>query len=625
VAAEAEEAAAPVEASDMDTGKKSARAGRSISSMARPVRAEAALDRRIRRVAVGLTGAFLAAWLAVAGVAAATPPAGPPYPDAVAGERVYDYAGIFSPGTIAEAKSIISAIEIRTGAQVAVYTQVKPASDDLAKANADALALMNQWGVGRKGFDDGLVILFDMQTNLHHGQVSLYAGSGYRAAFLSDSDRQAIFDDDMKPLLADGDFDGGLLVALHDIDANATPEHAATLELDRQINAVVALAGLLLGLLLIMYVIFAWLRHGRDPLYIDDNSILMAAPPPDLTPAMATVLLADKATDRTVTAGLIDLAARGCIAFEVRTSGSDDSDSDSGDSDDSTRTGVRFVGPGKEALPGPEAAVCRAVDEDSRSDEGYISPKRLYQLSPAFDQFRDQLESAAVKRGWLTAKPSDVLFRWRQIGGLELVAAGFVAAFWFLLEASGLLSVAFGLGVAGIVTLVVARSMPARTGQGAMLYAMLAAYRRTMERTLAEAHSMAEVVEKRPLPWVTTPDETMAWGIAFGLDSEIEELMARSFGKRDDPQPTAPVWHPSWWLVSTRSSEGSLISSPGQGGLFSASRMPDPGALMAALGSITHASPPYTPGSSSSSSGSSFGGSFGGGGGGGGGGAGGGF
>jgi uncharacterized membrane protein YgcG len=596
-----------------------------MSATVRSVSGEAALDRRIRRVAVGLTGAFFAAWLAVAGVAAATPPAGPPYPDAVTGQRVYDYAGIFSPGAIAEAKSIISGIEIRTGAQVAVYTQVKPASDDLDKADADALALMNQWGVGRKGFDDGLVILFDMQANLRHGQVSLYAGSGYRAAFLSDSDRQAVFDDDMKPLLADGDLDGGLLVALHDIDANATPEHAATLERDRQINAVVALAGLLMGVLLIIYVIFAWLRHGRDPLYIDDNSILMAAPPPDLTPAMATLLLADKATDRTVTACLIDLAARGCIAFEVRASGSDDSDSDSSGSDDSTRTGVRFLGPGKETLPGSEAAVCQAVDEHSRSHEGYIGPKRLYLLSRAFDVFRDRLESAAVERGWLTAKPSDVLFRWRRIGGLELVAAGFVAAFWFLFEASGLLSVAAGLAVAGIATLVVARSMPARTRQGAMLYAMLAAYRRTMERTLAEAHSMGEVVEKRPLPWVTTPDGTMAWGIAFGLDSEIEELMARSFGKRDDLQPTAPVWHPSWWLVSAGTSHGHPIGSLGQGGLFSASRMPDPGALMAALGSITHASSPYSPSSSSSSSGSSFGGSFGGGGGGGGGGAGGGF
>ncbi len=625
--AEAEEAAAPAEASDVGTDERLARAPRTVSSIARPAAAPSALDRRIRRVAVGLTGALLGVWLAVAGVAAAaTPPAGPPYPDAVTGERVYDYAGIFSSETIAEARSIISGIEIRTGAQVAVYTQVKPASDDLDKANADALALMNQWGVGRKGFDDGLVILFDMQTNLRHGQVSLYAGSGYRAAFLSDSDRQAVFEEDMKPLLADGDLDGGLLVALHDIDANATPEHAATLEQGRQINAVVALAGLLLGLLLIIYVIFAWLRHGRDPVYIDDTSILMAAPPPDLTPAMATVLLADKATDRTVTAGVVDLAARGCIAFEVRASGAEDSDSDSAGPDDSTRTGVRFLGPGKEALPGPEAAVCQAVDEQSRSHHGYISPARLYELGPAFDQFRDRLEIAAVERGWLTAKPSDVLFRWHEIGGLEIVAAGFVAAFWFLLEASGLLSVAVALGVAGVVTLVVARFMPARTGQGAMLYAMLAAYRRTMDRTLAEAHSMGEVVEKRPLPWVTTPDETMAWGIAFGLDSGIEGLMARSFGKWDDLQPTAPVWHPSWWLVSTRSSEGSLISSPGQGGLFSASRIPDPGALMAALGSITHASPPYTPSSGSSSGGSTFsGGGFGGGGGGGGGGAGGGF
>jgi uncharacterized membrane protein YgcG len=77
-------------------------------------------------------------------------------------------------------EATIQGIEDRTGAEVAVYTQVKPESDDLDKANADALALMNQWGVGRAGFDDGLVILFDMQGNRQHGQVSLYAGSGFR-------------------------------------------------------------------------------------------------------------------------------------------------------------------------------------------------------------------------------------------------------------------------------------------------------------------------------------------------------------------------------------------------------------------------------------------------------------
>jgi uncharacterized membrane protein YgcG len=102
-----------------------------------------------------------------------TPPAGLPYPQPVNGQKVYDYAGIFSSDAIASAQATIQGIEDRTGAEVAVYTQVKPESDDLDKANADALALMNQWGVGRAGFDDGLVILFDMQDNRQHGQVSL--------------------------------------------------------------------------------------------------------------------------------------------------------------------------------------------------------------------------------------------------------------------------------------------------------------------------------------------------------------------------------------------------------------------------------------------------------------------
>ncbi|HEY1167860.1 MAG TPA: TPM domain-containing protein [Candidatus Limnocylindrales bacterium] len=160
--------------------------------------------------------------------AAAAPPAGPPYPDAVTSQRVYDYAGIFSSGEIADAEQTIQAIEARSNAQVAVYTQVKPASDTLEAANADALALMNQWGVGRKGFDDGLVILFDMQPSLQHGQVSLYAGSGFLAAFMTNADRQAVFDNDMKPLLtlSPPDFDGALKIALDDVSAAAMQEHA---------------------------------------------------------------------------------------------------------------------------------------------------------------------------------------------------------------------------------------------------------------------------------------------------------------------------------------------------------------------------------------------------------------
>ena len=120
---------------------------------------------RGRLVAIGFAAVAVGTWLAIASIAAAAttaPPAGPPYPDAVTGIRVYDYAGIFSSAAISQTEQTILAIEQRTGAQVAVYTQVKPQSDTLDKANADARALMDQWGVGRKGFDDGLVVLFDM-------------------------------------------------------------------------------------------------------------------------------------------------------------------------------------------------------------------------------------------------------------------------------------------------------------------------------------------------------------------------------------------------------------------------------------------------------------------------------
>ncbi len=95
------------------------------------------------------------------------------------------------PRTEADATATIAGIEARTGAEVVVYTQVKPESDTPEEAERDAIALMDQWGVGRAGFDDGLVILFDMdETGGCHGQVQLYAGPGYRATFLTNEERQ---------------------------------------------------------------------------------------------------------------------------------------------------------------------------------------------------------------------------------------------------------------------------------------------------------------------------------------------------------------------------------------------------------------------------------------------------
>ncbi|MGZ8438040.1 MAG: TPM domain-containing protein, partial [Candidatus Limnocylindrales bacterium] len=192
---------------------------------------------------VGILGWCLAFAAGAAGGASAAspsaPPPGPPFPQPTEGRAVYDFAGVFSAGAITRAEATIAAIEARTAAGIVVYTQ-DSGSYDLSTdgTRAKAAALIDQWGVGRVGFDDGLAIFFDMEPNLQHGQVQLYAGPGFEAAYLSNEERQGIFDNDMLPYLESGDFDGALDIALQRIDVAATPEHAAALQASRQVNAV---------------------------------------------------------------------------------------------------------------------------------------------------------------------------------------------------------------------------------------------------------------------------------------------------------------------------------------------------------------------------------------------------
>jgi hypothetical protein len=158
--------------------------------------------------------------------------------------------------------------------------------------------------------------------------------------------------------------------------------------------------------------------------------------------------------------------------------------------------------------------------------------------------------------------------------------------------------------------------MPAVTMTGAMIRAMLAAYRRTLQKTMAQARSMQQVVDEAGLDWLDTPDQAVVWGTALGLQGEIEGVLRRSLedvrpGHSSGVIPYFPIWYQT---SSGTPFLGSGVGGSG-GGLFSNSGIPDLGGMMSTLGTI---------GNSPASSGSG-GGFSGGGGGGGGGGAGGGF
>ena len=580
-----------------------------------------------RRAPFALLAAM--AWLllvAIGPVAAASPPPGPPFPQPENDRAVYDYAGILSADAIAKAEATIDAIEARTGSEVVVYTQDSGEYPTTDETEAKARALMDQWGVGRAGINDGLVIFFDMQPNLQHGQVQLYAGPGFEAAYLSNEERQAIFDNDMLPYLENADFDGALAVALEKVDAAATPEHAADLQRSRQINAVVGLVGgsvVFLGLA--GWALFDWRRYGKDPVYLDDPSVLMPAPPPDLTAASGAMIMDGSTSRRALTTAMLDLASRGLIAFRQDAGGlfgigghkvGIDTSPAKGDADveaQRQRNARRPIGPAE------QLALRRLETLGTGEDDGFITPEDLPKFGSEVPDFDKALETHVVDRGWFGERPSKVVARWIGRGVLAIIGGAVALILGLNIPLSGLTLLGGAAIAGGIVVLVVGRAMPAVTMSGAMMRAMLAAYRRTLQKTMAQARSMQQVVDEAGLTWLDTPDQAVVWGTALGLQGDIEGVLSRSLEDVQAGRTSSGIvpYFPYWYQTSS----GTPFLGSGAGGsgssLFSDSGIPDVGGMMSALGTI---------GNSPASSGGGGGGGFGGGGsGGGGGGAGGGF
>ena len=590
-----------------------------------PCQSCAVMDRTISsRIGVAaLTVAWLLALvLPVIAIGADPLPPGPPFPDPVADQAVYDYAGVFSEATIASAESTIDAIEARTGAEIAVYSQVVDYGVTTGETETRARALIDQWGIGRAGFDDGMVIFFDLDPSLEHGQVQLYAAPGFEATYLSNSQRQSIFENDMVPYLSDGNLEEALLVALQKIDAAASPENAAALQTGRQINAAL---GLVLAPVVFMglagWAFLSWRRFGKDPVYLDDASILLPAPPPDLTAASAAFLVEGGASRRALTTAMLDLASRGLIAFRE----------DKGLLGLSSKVGVDTEPAGGDAAEeaqrarnarrptGPAEAVAlqrlRAIDGSKK----FIEADDLPKFGEAVPKFDAALEGHVVERGWMVEKPSSVVGRW-VLRGLLAVGAGVAALIaGLIVPIAGLVAVGIAAIGGGIVVLLFAPGMPKVTMSGAMIRAMLAAYRRTLQKTMEQARSMQQVIAEAGLDWLETPDQAVVWGTALGLQDEVEDVLKRSLEDVSEGRSVASAtYFPLWYRTSDGSSFANAAASGSGGSIFSGSPVPDLGGMMSALGTIGN-SP------SSSGSGGGGGGFSGGSSGGGGGGSGGGF
>jgi uncharacterized protein len=550
-----------------------------------------------------------------AAVAAA---AGPPFPDPVTDRAVYDTAGVLRPEVVAELEQRIDAMEAAVGAETVVYTQVDPGiSEDqnLEKARA----LVDQWGIGRSGFDDGLVLLVGLEEDRVHGKVSLFGGSGFLAQHIDEAGLQSIVDSDFVPRARDGDLNAAALDTIDAVQQRIAP-NTVPLTTARVANAALGLIGAPLALLVILGLSWRkWRREGDDPELTDSPSILMAGPPADMTPALATVIRHGTANQNTVNTILAELASTGRISFhnldQVRGMHSDDDPDPLTDPAIDVNAGAP---PDARPLAGPQREAFGKL-QHLAGGAGRLSRERLWRVNEALGPVKGALEYEAVKLGWLARMPGPLITRMTVIGVVLAVIGGAAIALGVALPMSGAVMFGAALILGGLGTVGFGRAMSQRTSSGAYVDAMLTAYRRTLRKTMEQARSMSEVVQQEDIAKLAdTPDKAVVWGLALGLHDEVAAVLAR--GLEDQRRATgspAGAYYPVW-LGSSPSSAWSAASdaggiSLGSGSIFSDSALPDIGGMFNALSSVG-SSPPS---SSSSNGGGGFGGGGGGGGGGG--------
>jgi len=542
----------------------------------------------------GLAGTALGAGIAVAQMT---------LPPSEEGRSVYDLAEIWTPGAEARAQQIADAIRARTEAQLAIVSWPSEDFDvSTETAREDAITIINTWGVGRAGVNDGLVVLFDMDNgSTSHGQIYLYAGHGFEDRYLNRDELSGVVNDAMLPRAREGDIDGALLAGLDRVDHAAQP--GGNPDRAGQTALLVGLGALVLGGGLLVFGLFlrTWWERGRDAeIPLIDDSVLMPVPPPGLTPALATVLRNDGVDKESFTSALVDLGHRGLVTFEQA---ADDKKQVDLIIPPSPLIDPNSLEARRRPLGDAEGDLAQSIA--AKASGGVLSWTKLKSGEGAklWASFQKDIGRAAKSSGYFREDPNKLPAHWTGIGILLFVA---VAAFGFvfvfdLSENSALFKPGRGiLGIPmlasvilGVLTIALSGRLVARTAEGARTLAMALGYRNTLRFELKRAHTVDEAVEntKTRLPWITTPDLLTVWAVAFGLKDEIDDLIRETFETAQ--QTGSAVWVPAWYL--------------GSGGISSV------GSIASSIGSIST--------SATSSSGSGYGG----GGGGGGGGAGGGF
>jgi hypothetical protein len=330
---------------------------------------------------------------------------------------------------------------------------------------------------------------------------------------------------------------------------------------------------------------------GKDPVYLDDPSVLMPAPPSDLTAASGALIMDGATSRRALTTAMLDLASRGLIAFRQDDGGilglggkkvGIDVAPATGDAEveaQRTRNKRRPTGPARRAGP-PQAP-------DPRRGRGRWvhhlgGPAQVRLDVSAFDR---ALEDHVVSRGWFGEKPSKVVARWAGRGTLAIVGGVIALIAGLNIPISGLTLIGVG-AIAGGVVILIARRMPAVTMPERMSGRCWPRTGARCRRPWPRPRSMQQVVEEAGLPGWTHPTRPSCGGPPSGSRA-TSRASSRAAWRTSEAGPRPAVRSPTS-RSGTRPRAATPFMTSGRrgsgGGLFSDSGIPDVGGMMSHSG-----------------------------------------
>ena len=127
--------------------------------------------------------------------------------------RVVDNAGILSQGGKDKVEAAIKNLEAATGGQMAVLTVKSLNGSDI---ESFGIKVAEKWKIGHKGKDDGAILIVSQDNR----KMRLEVGYGWEG-FVNDA-RAGDIIRDMGPYFRNGDFAGGMALAIDNVSAFVT-------------------------------------------------------------------------------------------------------------------------------------------------------------------------------------------------------------------------------------------------------------------------------------------------------------------------------------------------------------------------------------------------------------------